>query len=137
MESIEMNDQMSNQTIAPRAVNKSSVALVFGILSIVSCCCIGLFIVSLVLAILAVVWGNEGVKEYQATPDLYTLVSFKNAKAAKVCGIIGLCLSGTVLFFVIAIVVFALSVASIALTSMSAIFPEIISEIINEITSAL
>lgn len=132
MEPMELNDQVVNGTNVPRAINKSSITLIFGILSIVSCCCIGLHIVSLVMAILAVVWGNKGIKEYQANPSLYTQVSYKNAKAGRVCGIVGLCLSGTVLFLALAVVLFALSVAGIAIMSLPVALPEIITEIMNE-----
>jgi hypothetical protein len=66
----------------------STVILVLGILSIVICCVVGF-----ILAIIALVLANKGKALYDANPGKYTLSSFNNMKAGKICAIIGLILS--------------------------------------------
>ncbi|MES2681304.1 MAG: CCC motif membrane protein [Bacteroidota bacterium] len=83
--------------------------LVLGILSIVMCWCYGLL--SVVLAIIAIVLANAGEKEYRLNPNAYSLSSYKNLKAGKTCAVIGLCLAGVA---VICIVIYIIIVGSLA-----------------------
>ncbi|MGC6430576.1 MAG: CCC motif membrane protein [Jejuia sp.] len=73
----------------------STLILVFGILSILTCCCYG--IVGLILGIVAIVLAKKATKVYAADPDAYS--GFQNVKTGKVLGIIGIILSGIYLLF--------------------------------------
>ena len=70
-------------------------ALVLGILSLIFCS------IGFILGTIAVILANQGEKMYQANPQAYTEASYKNLKAGKTCGIIGICLSAAVLILVI------------------------------------
>jgi hypothetical protein len=77
----------------------STAVLVLGIVSIVLCCAYG--IIGLANGIVALVLSNKGKKMYEENPDLYTLASYNNLKAGRVCAIVGTCLSSlTILFFI-------------------------------------
>ena len=65
--------------------------LVLGILSLVFCWCYGF--IGLVLGIIAVALASTSLKMYRANPDAYTEVSYKNLKAGRICGIIGMVLA--------------------------------------------
>ena len=79
----------------------SAGVLVMGILSIVGFCCIA-GIIGVVFGVLAVVLGTKAQKEYISNPQKYSANSYKNANAGKICGIIGLSLSGLyILWFII------------------------------------
>lgn len=71
----------------------STLILVFGILSIVGCCCYG--IVGLIFGIIAVVMAKKATDVYNANPEMYT--GYQNVKAGKIMGIIGIVLSVLVL----------------------------------------
>ena len=71
----------------------STLILVFGILSIVGCCCYG--IVGLIFGIIAVVMAKKATDIYNANPEMYT--GYQNVKAGKIMGIIGIVLGVLVL----------------------------------------
>jgi hypothetical protein len=118
-----MNSQDSNQQEFPQGqpnnyfnnnggnmVTPNSIpVLVLGILSIVMCWCYGLL--SVVLAIIAIVLANAGEKEYRLNPNAYSVSSYKNLKAGKTCAVIGLCLAGVA---IICIVIYIIIVGSLA-----------------------
>ncbi len=85
--------QNSSQSVQMQLPNSTGV-LVMGIISIVCFCCLAAGLVGITLGVLALVLGNKALKEYAATPEKYTEKSFKNAKAGRVCGIIGLSIGG-------------------------------------------
>lgn len=89
-----------NQQNLPNA----TAVLVLGILSIVFCFCYG--IVGATLGIIALVLAGKANKLYQSSPDLYTESSYKNIKAGKICGIIGLAISSLYLIYFIIIISF-------------------------------
>ena len=93
------NTNFSNGT---QNLPNSVAVLVLGILSICFCWCYG--IVSVVTAIIAIVLASGGEREYQANPGKYSLASYKNLKAGKICAIIGLCLVGVGILCLIAYV---------------------------------
>ncbi len=93
-------EQQFGQQFGQQQLPNSTAVLVLGIISIVGCFCYG--IVGLVLGIIAVVLSGKATKLYQANPSAYSEASYKNMKAGKVCGIIGLCLSAV--YFVIIII---------------------------------
>jgi M penetrans paralogue family 26 len=78
----------------------STLSLVFGILSIPACCCYGVF--GLILGIIAWVLATKDIRNYHVNPLTYTISSFKNAQAAKICGIVGTVLSALYLLLLIA-----------------------------------
>lgn len=102
------NQQINTQQNLPNSTG----VLVLGILSIVFCFCYGL--VGIVLGIIAIILGNKANKLYNDNPTMYSESSFKNMKAGKVCGIIGLCLSSLYLIIIIIYV----SIVGAALTAL-------------------
>ena len=98
-----------NQPSGIQTVPNSTAVLVLGIISIVSCWCYGL--VGIVLGIIALVLASKGYTAYNQNPSLYTEGSFKNLKAGRICGIIGLSLSG--LYLVVIIIYLAIVGAAI------------------------
>jgi M penetrans paralogue family 26 len=75
----------------------ATAVLVLGILSIVMCFCYGLFGVA--LGIIALILSGKAKALYIANPDTYTVSSYKNMNAGRVCGLIGTILSSIVLAF--------------------------------------
>lgn len=75
----------------------STLILVFGILSIVTCCCYG--IVGLILGIVAVILANGATKIYSENPEAYT--GYNNVKTGKILAIIGIVLSALYIVFVV------------------------------------
>ena len=71
----------------------STLILVFGILSIVGCCCWGL--VGLIFGIVALVMSKKAIEEYNANPGLYT--GYNNVKTGRILAIIGIILSALAL----------------------------------------
>ncbi|OUR91076.1 hypothetical protein A9Q87_11415 [Flavobacteriales bacterium 34_180_T64] len=75
----------------------STLILVFGILSIVTCCCYG--IIGLPLGIIALVLANKATKLYAADPEVYS--GFPNVKAGKIMAIIGIILNSIYVIYVV------------------------------------
>ncbi|NRA91876.1 MAG: DUF4190 domain-containing protein [Psychroserpens sp.] len=73
----------------------STLILVFGILSIVTCCCYG--ILGLILGIVAIVLAKKATAEYMENPELYS--GYQNVKTGKILAIIGIILSALYLLF--------------------------------------
>lgn len=78
----------------------STLILVFGILSIVTCCCYG--VVGLILGIVALILANKATTVYAANPELYT--GFQNVKTGKILAIIGIVLNALTLIYMIWII---------------------------------
>lgn len=95
MENQKPLDEMQMQQALPN----STAVLVLGIISIVSCWCVG--IVGLVLGIIALVLASKAKQLYLKSPGNYTQSSYGNLKAGKVCAIIGVCLSGLYVLYAI------------------------------------
>lgn len=91
-------DQFQQQRPLPNATP----VLVMGILSIVTCFCYG--ILGLILGIIAIVLAGKDNQLYKASPNEYTLASFKNMNAGKICAIIGIILSLLYLIMTIAVI---------------------------------
>lgn len=85
----------------------STAVLVLGILSIIGSFCYG--IVGLILGIIAVALSTRPERLYRQNPTRYSQSSYSNLKAGKVCGIIGLCISGLLVLAMVAFFGFALS----------------------------
>ena len=87
----------------------ATAVLILGILSLVFC-----WFVGLVLGIIAVAMASGPRRAYYANPDEYTESSFKNIRAGRICGVIGICIALAVFAFIILMVlgVTALGVGS-------------------------
>ncbi|MDR3094815.1 MAG: hypothetical protein LBU62_09290 [Bacteroidales bacterium] len=77
----------------------STAVLVLGILSIAPFCCTG--VIGLTLSIIALVLASKAEKEYRTHPGVYTVSSYKNMNAGKICAIIGTCMSAIYLGYII------------------------------------
>ncbi|MDA3820411.1 MAG: CCC motif membrane protein [Candidatus Delongbacteria bacterium] len=74
--------------------------LAMGIISLVLfCCCYG--VISIVLAIIALILSSKAQREYMQNPDLYTYSSYKNMRAGRVTAIIGLCLAAVIIIIMV------------------------------------
>ncbi len=82
-----------------QTVPNSVAVLVLGILSICFCWCYG--IIGIILGIIAIVMSGTADKEYKANTYKYSLASYKNLKAGRICAIIGLCLSSLYIILII------------------------------------
>ena len=78
----------------------STLILVFGILSIVTCCCYG--IIGLVLGVVAIVLASKATQLYLANPEGYT--GYSNVKTGKILAIIGIILSVLYLLLIVWII---------------------------------
>lgn len=80
----------------------ATLILVFGILSIVGCCCYG--VVGVIFGIITLVMANKAMEIYNADPEMY--IGYQNVKIGRILAIIGLVLSGLFLLTLIAILLF-------------------------------
>ncbi len=76
----------------------STLILVFGILSIVGCCCWG--VVGLVFGIIAVILAKRAIEVYNSNPEMY--IGYQNVKSGRILAIIGIVLSSIALIINIA-----------------------------------
>jgi hypothetical protein len=90
------------------ALPNATAVLVLGIISIVACCVLGF-----ISAIIALVLANKANNLYMANPGQYTLSSYNNLKAGRICAIIGLILSGISTIYYIIVVSFGLATTMI------------------------
>ena len=74
----------------------ATLILVFGIISIVTCCCYGL---GLIFGIVAIVMAGKATKVYLANAEIYTC--YQNVKTGKILSIIRIILSAIYLIYVI------------------------------------
>lgn len=101
---MDSNQILDNQEFKGSAVLPNSTAvLVLGILSIITCFCYG--IVGLILGIIGLVLSNKDMTLYKANSAMYTVGSYKNLNAGRVCSIIGLSLSA--LYLLVIVIYFA------------------------------
>ena len=84
------------------ALPNATAVLVLGICSIAFCWTAG--IVGLALGIIAMVMAGKAKKMYDENPGMYSIASFNNLKAGKICAIIGVILSALYLLYVIVII---------------------------------
>ena len=86
-----------------RPLPNATAVLVLGILSIVFC---------FICGIVALVLSSGDKRMYHQEPHLYTTSSYELLRAGRICSIIGLCITGTIILIYVVIVVFAISFAS-------------------------
>jgi hypothetical protein len=99
MEDSNVPPEQSNPPRGGYQTPNSTETLVLGILSIVFCWCYGL--VSVILAVVALVLAAEGEKQYRLNPSVYSESSYKNLKTGRTCAIVGLCLAAVSIILVI------------------------------------
>jgi len=112
------NQNLNNQNQQPPqggyyqlpALPNSTGVLVLGILSIVFCWSYG--VVGLVLGIIALSMSGKSNAMYLANPLQYSVSSYNNMKAGRVCAIIGTVISALFLIFVIIMIAFAGAILS-------------------------
>ena len=68
----------------------------------------------MILGIIALILASKGNALYTANPNAYSVASFNNLKAGKICGIIGLVLSSLYLI----VIVLYLVILGTALTAL-------------------
>ena len=100
--------QNSNTQVNPLFMPKSDLpfaigALILGIASIALCWCYG--IIGIITGIIGLILGNKALAMYRQSPDVYSESSYKNAKAGRICSIIGLCISLLWIIIIVAAVV--------------------------------
>jgi hypothetical protein len=81
-----------------RPVANATAILVLGIISIPGAFCYG--VIGLITGIIALALFSKAISDYNANPAMYTASSYNNAKAGRICAVIGVSISG---FFLIAI----------------------------------
>lgn len=82
----------------PKQLPNANATLALGIISIATCWIYA--VPGIVCGIIAIVLGNKDKAVYETDPAAYAN-SYKNSQAGKICGIIGLSLSGLFLLYVI------------------------------------
>ncbi len=100
----QFNQQFGNSPMGQIPVPNSAAVLVLGIISIALCWCYG--VVALTCGIIALVLSGKAIALYKANPNAYTLSSYNNLKAGRVCAIIGLCLSALMVVYMIVVFAF-------------------------------
>jgi uncharacterized membrane protein len=75
----------------------STLILVFGIVSIVTCCCYG--VLGLIFGIIAMVLAKKATAVYLENPEQYT--GYSNVKTGKILAIIGIGLNLIYLIYVV------------------------------------
>ena len=78
----------------------ATLILVFGIISIVTCCCYG--IIGLIFGIVGLILANKATKIYAVNPSNYE--GYNNVKLGKTLSIIGIVLNILVIIFFIWII---------------------------------
>ncbi|MGK4568733.1 CCC motif membrane protein [Flavobacterium sp. 3HN19-14] len=87
---------MENQILEKQKLPNATAVLVLGILSIVTCCCYGIF--GLLFSIIALVLAKKDMKLYQENPELYS--NYKNLNTGRIISIVGLVLSIVFILYV-------------------------------------
>lgn len=99
-----MENQTQTQNTVQQALPNATAILVLGIISIALCWCYG--VIGVTLGIIALVLSGKSMAMYKSNPAAYTVGSYNNAKAGKICAIIGLSLSALVLIWIVVYFVF-------------------------------
>lgn len=103
------NYQGYGQYMPPRDLPNATAVLILGIASIVGCFCYGF--VGVVCAVVALILANGDLKLYHANPGHYSVTSYNNLNAGRICAIIGIILSMiSFLFIIIAVIANGLGV---------------------------
>ena len=95
-------DYLSNTNTNAAQLPNATATLVLGILSIVIC---------FICGIVALIISNKDVAMYKANPELYSVASYNNIKAGRICAIIGICIQVLGLICYILVIAFFISQA--------------------------
>ena len=95
-------DYLGNTNSNAAQLPNATATLVLGILSIVVC---------FVCGIIALVISNKDMALYRANPELYSVASYNNIKAGRICSIIGIILQLLGIIFYIIFIFFFISMA--------------------------
>ena len=106
MEEKSIFDQPGQSYSGQQPLQNATAALVLGILSIVLCG------VGVVLGIIALVLANKDLRLYKSNPEFYTIGSYNNLNAGRICGIIGLILNALFVIVYAGIIIFAISLGA-------------------------
>jgi M penetrans paralogue family 26 len=91
----------NSTTTLQKSLPNSTLVLILGICSILTCCCYGL--VGIICGIITLVLANKDQIAYLTNPEEYTLSSYNNLKAGRIMAIVGLVLSFLYLLYVIVV----------------------------------
>ena len=87
------------------ALPNATAVLALGIISIVGCLCYFLAgLLGITCGVISLVLASKDSRRYAASPQSYTISSYSNLKAGKICAIIGIIISSLWLIFVIFII---------------------------------
>ena len=103
-------NQQFGQQFGQQPLPNSTAVLVLGIISIVGCSCYGL--VGLILGIIALVLAGNATRLYNDNPGMYSLASYKNMKAGRVCAIIGLSMAMLAIIIIIVCLVLGFTMST-------------------------
>ncbi|ALJ04240.1 hypothetical protein APS56_03375 [Pseudalgibacter alginicilyticus] len=78
-------------------LQNSTLILVFGIFSILTCCCYG--VLGLILGITTLILAKKATAIYNQNPDLYS--GIQNVKTGKILAILGIILSILYILFIV------------------------------------
>jgi hypothetical protein len=95
-------DYLSNNNSTEMQLPNGTAVLVLGILSIVVC---------FICGIIALVLSNKDMALYRANPGQYSVSSYNNIKAGRICAIIGIALQVLGLIAYIIFIAFFISMA--------------------------
>ena len=104
-EVIDNTSNTGNQSDMQQNLPNSVAVLVLGIVSIVMCFCYGF--IGLICGIIALTLASKAKQIYNTNPERYTLGSFKNMNAGRVCALIGTILSA--LYVILILIIFAMA----------------------------
>lgn len=71
--------------------------------------CILTVVLGLLLGIIAISMSVQGMRLYKSNPAAYTAASYQQLRGGRICGIVGLSVSGAIIVFYIILVIFVLS----------------------------
>ena len=94
------NPSVFNNLGGQQNLPNATATLVLGIISIVGSCCVG-GLIGLICGIIGLILGNKDLAKYRANPTGWTTASYNNAKAGRICAIIGIVLSSLVVVWMI------------------------------------
>jgi hypothetical protein len=95
-------DYLSNNSTTEMQLPNATTTLVLGILSIVVC---------FICGIIALVISNKDMALYKADPGQYSVASYNNIKAGRICSIIGIGLQVLGLIVYVIFIFFFISMA--------------------------
>jgi predicted branched-subunit amino acid permease len=96
-------EEKTNLNPFPENLPNANLILVLGILSIAFCWWHFISVVGIALGLITLILSKKEMALYKGSPGRFTVISFNNIKAGRICAIIGLVISLLVFIFVILI----------------------------------